>query len=152
MKNMKRKCFIVSILTGLLFFAACDEPPDVLRDTEADTRDSRGKDTGVEEKGFQRLTIFNEDGSMENIRVPVEEEGEISAGEISAAEKKVREAKGELFKIVDGKAVSIDSVMRDNAARVANNGKIVILFWATVFRATSKLSLKKKSRKSIIIC
>jgi hypothetical protein len=82
MKNIKRIICAASILAGLLLFAACGEHPDVsyANDTQADTRslldsDSRIEDeaASVDEEGFEWISIFNEDGTMENIRVPVAE-------------------------------------------------------------------------------
>jgi hypothetical protein len=76
MKNIKRIICVVSVLAGLLLFAACDDPLDGPRaqSGQADTRDFAEKGLEFDEEGFEWISVFNEDGSMENIRIPVIEE------------------------------------------------------------------------------
>ena len=80
MKNMRKLLLVASILTGLVFFAACDDPldksgVDPSRDVSAqageDTGGLPGEDPDFDEEGYLWLSVFNGDGSMENIRVPV---------------------------------------------------------------------------------
>jgi hypothetical protein len=68
---------IISILFGLLLFSTCNNlTSDISRSIEiqGNAQELLEEDLQFDDEGYLWLTIFNEDGSMETIRIPIVEE------------------------------------------------------------------------------
>jgi hypothetical protein len=139
MKNIKRIICAVSVLAGLLLFTACDDPLDASR------AQSRQKDShGFLEEGFEWIGVFNEDGSMYDIRIPIAEESEVDR-----SEKLIRKPDFVVIKTFDGEKWVDDSIMQgaDGMRSIQSsqsNQSIVLLFIGDGFTSSESLLFEKK--------
>jgi hypothetical protein len=122
MKNIKSKCLLfVSILIGLLLFAACD----AMQLGNSDARSARADTHALLEKesssdsGYEWISVFNEDGTMEDIRVPA---AKYEVTEAEKAKNAKEAAEVEFFTIIDGKLVSGKNVTRSVGANNVMRG------------------------------
>jgi hypothetical protein len=116
MKNIKRKYGAFAIaLIGLLVLVTCNDPLDGAR-VRSKQMGSRSlleeglqeEDAELDDEGCGWLTVFKEDGSMESVRIPVEE-----AREIDESQESIREPDA-FMRILDRGIWDADSGMQNN--------------------------------------
>jgi hypothetical protein len=108
MKKINRKYLVIaSILTGLLLFAACNDSLFDNSGASSAQVDSHDMEAASKvDSGYEWITVFNEDGTMENIRVPVVES---KITEAERAQEAVRAAEVDTVRIFEGKVLRADS-------------------------------------------
>jgi hypothetical protein len=94
MKTIRKHRVFASALIGLLVLATCKDPleePRVrsnrmenrsLSEEELPEEGLQEEELELDDEGYEWFTVFNEDGSMESVRIPVEEEEEIDESEV----------------------------------------------------------------------
>jgi len=120
MKNIERKHLLAaSILAGLLFAAACNDPlrsNSAARSALTETKDFSEEETGFT-SDYEWLSVFNRDGTMENIRVPVIEDGEAETDEETDQEPEIVVMTGRVENGIWG----FDSVILDGGSVMRGN-------------------------------
>lgn len=138
MKNIKTKYLLmVSILIGLLLFAACDDSRldnSSARSAQTDIHDLLEEDSRFD-SGYEWITVFNEDGTMENVRVPIVE---YKITEAERAKEARRAAEVETVRLFRGRVLSVDSEIQSADSVMRSNQGIGILILGDGFTSTQQ--------------
>jgi hypothetical protein len=150
MKNIKRIICVASVLAGLLLFAACDDPLDGSRVQSKQDDVNKFLEKGLpeedlefDEEGFEWISVFNEDGTMYDIRIPIEEESKVDR-----SEELIQEPDFVVIKTFDGEKWVDDSRMQgaDRGMRnIQSNRSIVLLFIGDGFMSFERQLFEKKA-------